>query len=358
MAPPGRAPWLIGSLLVACGDSGYDPTATAPTSLTTLTTLPPLTSGETESSGGSTEASASEPATSTSSGGGPKFDVGEETAGGSTGGGPDPLCPCAPKLDLIYVLSDDRELWTYDPEANAFAMVGALGCPTTAGTFSMGVGRDGFAWVQTTELDPITLNSIGDLFRLDVTNPANCTDPGYTPGAGGWQQFGMAFVSKSAEDQCDQLYGQHWNGVAGMFTEGPNFGKLGVFDPVQLFMSTIGSTNYNGAELTGTGDGRIYAFGGVPDSKLIQFDKMTAKEIEVVPFPGFPLTNAFAFAFWGGDFYFFTNSVPDGIGTTSKVTRLDYDKSEGGGLSTVSANAPILIVGAGVSTCAPVLPPG
>ena len=168
----------------------------------------------------------------------------------------------------------------------------------------------------------------------------------------------MAFVSKSAEDQCDQLYGQHWNGVAGMFTEGPNFGKLGVFDPVQLFMSTIGSTNYNGAELTGTGDGRIYAFGGVPDSKLIQFDKMTAKEIEVVPFPGFPLTNAFAFAFWGGDFYFFTNSVPDGIGTTSKVTRLDYDKSEGGGLSTVNANAPILIVGAGVSTCAPVLPPG
>jgi hypothetical protein len=235
-------------------------------------------------------------------------------------------------------------------------MIGALGCPTTDGTFSMGVGRDGKAWVQTTyPVDLFGDTYIGDLFVLDVNNPANCVDPGYTPGANGWQHFGMGFVSNSAVDPCDQLYAQHWNGVAGGFGEGQNVGKLGVLDPVALQVNTIGANNYNGGELTGTGDGRLYEFAGSPSAKLIQFDKANAQVIETLPFNNFPLTSAFAFAFWGGDFYFFT----EGNLPYSKVTKLDYDDSDGGGklLTTVNAQAPIRIVGAGVSTCAPVVPP-
>lgn len=280
----------------------------------------------------------------------PKFDLGEPdtTTGAAT------MCPCAPKLDLIYVLSDERELWTYDPDQNAFAMVGALGCPTNDGTFSMGVGRDGKAWIQTTTSQGD--GNVGDLFVLDVNNPADCTDPGYQPGANAWQQFGMGFVSNSVDDPCDRLYGQHWDGSPEGFSEGPGFGKLGVFDPVALQVDTLGPTDYNGAELTGTGDGRLYAFGGSPSAKLIQFDKTDAQVLETVPFNNFPLTSAFAFAFWGGDFYFFT----EGTFPNSKVTKLDYDNSDGGGkaLTVVNDSAPILIVGAGVSTCAPVFPPG
>ncbi len=297
----------------------------------------------------------SAPATSDATGG-PKFDLtGGETGAPETTMGPDEACPCAPKLDLIYVLSDDRELWTYDPPNNAFTLIGALGCPTTDGTFSMGVGRDGKAWVQTTYPVGFGDTYIGDLFVLDVNNPANCVDPGYTPGANGWQHFGMGFVSNSAVDPCDRLYAQHWDGVAGGFSEGPNYGKLGVFDPMALQVNTIGPNNYNGGELTGTGDGRLYEFAGSPSSKLIQFDKSNAQVIETLPFNNFPLTSAFAFAFWGGDFYFFT----EGNLPYSKVTKLDYDDSDGGGklLTTVNAQAPIRIVGAGVSTCAPVVPP-
>jgi len=227
---------------------------------------------------------------------GPKFDLGDATGGADTGA--QEMCPCAPKLDLIYLLSDDRELWTYAPLSNTFTMIGPLGCPTTDGTFSMGVGRDGKAWIQTTYLDDaINQTYIGDLFILDVNDPVNCTDPGYTPGAGGWQHFGMGFVSNSASDPCDMLYAQHWNGVAGGFTEGPNDGLLGVFDPVALQVKTIGPTNYNGAELTGTGDGRLFAFAGAPSSKLIEFDKATAQVLATTPFNNFPLTSAFAFAF-------------------------------------------------------------
>ena len=353
-------------ILFGCGDDGRGgggDTASGTGILTlpntSLTTANSGTDGGGTGGGGTTTG----PATATddsgaamTTGSGPKFDL-EVASGGETTCVVDPQCPCAEKLDLIYVLSDDRELWTYDPVSNGFAMVGPLGCPTADGTFSMGVGRDGFAWVQTTApTDFLGTNFIGDLYRLDVNNPQNCTDPGYTPGSNGWVHFGMAFVSESANDPCDRLYGQHWNGQSGLWSEGPGVGKLGVFDAVALQMNTIGATNYNGAELTGTGDGRIYAFGGVPNAKLIQFDKQTAAEIETIPFNNFPLTNAFAFAFWGGDFYFFT--LKDDI--TSKVTKLDYDNSDGGGkaLTVVNNNAPIRIVGAGVSTCAPIEPPG
>ncbi|MCA9638658.1 MAG: hypothetical protein KC420_21660, partial [Myxococcales bacterium] len=335
-------------------------TVTATASATATATS--SASAATDSSGGGSGTEGATSDASVGSSGGFKFDIGgdSESAGDTTGGPDYSMCPCGDKLDLIYVLSDDRELWTYDPTFNVFSKVGDLGCPTSDGTFSMGVGRDGKAWIQTTHLDLNQGIYIGDLFELDVINPANCTDPGYNPGANGWIHFGMAFVSESEQNPCDRLYGQHWNGVAGQWSEGPGVGKLGVFDDIALQMNTIGPTNYNGAELTGTGDGRIYAFGGVPDAKLIQFDKANAQAIETIPFGGFPLTNAFAFAFWGGDFYFFTNSVPDGIGTTSKVTHLDYDNSEGKGqvLTTVNQNAPILVVGAGVSTCAPLKPPG
>jgi len=348
------------ALVFGCGGGDDDAEATAgvtasPTSISVSGSSPSsdptgtTPGGETGSASDAGTTGASPPTTGDTNPP-PKFDLGEP----ETTTGAELACPCAPKLDLIYVLSDDRELWTYDPGQNVFAMIGALGCPTRDGTFSMGVGRDGKAWVQTSTAQGDA--DVGDLFILDVNNPANCTDPGYAPGANGWQHFGMGFVSNSVDDPCDRLYGQHWDGGNAGFTEGPSFGKLGLFDAVALQVNTIGATDYNGAELTGTGDGRLYAFGGAPSAKLIQFDKANAQVLETVPFADFPLTSAFAFAFWGGDFYFFTEGgVPN-----SKVTKLDYDNSDGGGkaLTTVNTNAPIVIVGAGVSTCAPVFPPG
>ena len=348
------------------GCAGDDDSSTASTDASASATLTgggvSITTTGSASSGASTGAMMTSTSTggvttgasAVSSSGGFKFDVGEETSGGSTTGPDNPECPCAPNSDLIYVLSDDKQLWTYNPLNNLFVLVGPLGCPTPNTTFSMGVGRDGYAWVQDTAL--MGLGSVGDLFRMNVSNPADCTDPGYTPGANGWAHFGMAFVSQSDINPCDSLYGAHWDGQLGGFGEGANIGKLGVFDEDALQMNTIGSNNYNGAELTGTGDGRLYAFGGVPDAKLIQFDKQTGEELEVISFAGFPLTQAFAFAFWGGDFYFFTEASPGQLGTKSKVTMLDYDGDQS--LTTVNAGGPVRVVGAGVSTCAPVLPPG
>jgi hypothetical protein len=214
-------------------------------------------------------------------------------------------------------------------------------------TFSMAVDRLGFAWVMFN--DPA-----GEIWKIDVTDPTNCIDPGYNPNQQGVGYFGMAFVSENVNNQCDRLYGNTFDGGLLGFTEGPNFGNFLSVDPQSLLVNIISPTNFNGAEMTGTGDGRVFSFGGVP-SKLVERNKVTGAALSTFPLNNLPLTNAFAFAFFGGDFYFFTEANA----LNSKVTHLDYDDSDNDGqqqLTTVNMNAPIRIVGAGVSTCAPFLP--
>jgi hypothetical protein len=274
-------------------------------------------------------------------------DGSSEDSSSSSGDTGQEFCDCAANTDLIYVLSDNAQLYSFDPATLQFAMVGALNCGLQQGTFSMGVDRNGIAWVMFQD---------SDIRTVDVNNPAQCLDPGYNPGQLGFGLFGMAFVSNSAEDQCDRLYAQSYTGNLG-FQEGPNIGKLGSLDPNSLMMMQIGLDDYDGGELTGTGDGRLFMFAGTGPAKLIELDKSDASVISTLPLGTLELTNAFAFAFYGGDFYFFT----EGGGlfpTFSQVTHLDYDDSDGNGqqdITVVVETAPIRIVGAGVSTCAPIV---
>ena len=247
------------------------------------------------------------------------------------------ICTCAENTDLIYVLSDDAELWSFDPMTLQFNQISpALGCPNNS-TFSMSVDRNGIAYVMFQN---------DDIYTIDVNNPNMCSDPGYQPGQMGFNKFGMGFVSNSQFDPCDKLYAHSWNGQGG-FSEGQNAGRLGKLDPDTLIMEQIGFINYNGGELTGTGDGRLFAFAGNP-AKLVEYDKSDASVINTEQL-NMSLTNAFAFGFYGGDFYMFTEA--NGNPGVSKVTHYDYDDTKA--LTNVVNQAPIRIVGAGVSTCVP-----
>lgn len=293
-----------------------------------------------EGSEGSDTAGSTGDGSGSDSGSGSGSDSGSSD-GGSTGG--QEFCDCAANTDLIYVLSDDAELWSYDPVTNVFAFVDALACNLLGQTFSMGVDRNGIAWVMFQDQD---------IFTVDVNNPAVCMDPGYNPGQLGFELFGMAFVSESATNPCDQLYAQSYSGGIG-FQEGPDIGRLGTLDPDTLAMSEIGFDDYDGGELTGTGDGHLYLFAGVNPAKIIELDKSDASVISILPLDSVELTNAFAFASFAGDFYLFTEGANPAL---SQVTLLDYDDSDNNGmqdLSVIVPQAPIRIVGAGVSTCAP-----
>jgi hypothetical protein len=127
-----------------------------------------------------------------------------------------------------------------------------------------------------------------------------------------------------------------------------------VIDPQTLVLSEIVAIDYGWGELTGTGDGRLFAFEGDTETYIREYDKSTGAILGTWPLPGLASPGAFAFAYWGGDFYLFVSKTQD-IEGPSLVLHLDFDESDGNGvaLTTVVESAPISIVGAGVSTCAP-----
>ena len=110
----------------------------------------------------------------------------------------------------------------------------------------------------------------------------------------------------------------------------------------------------NRAELTGTGDGRLFAFYtklGTPNGSYIgQINTTTAAVTAEQAFPTLDQGNGWAFAFWGGDFYFYTANSMSSSKTTTVARYRPSDKS----LDTAyMTNIGFHIVGAGVSTCAP-----
>jgi hypothetical protein len=345
-------------------------------------------------------------------------DAGTDGAGGVDAeppldSGPGTGCGCTPGShnELIYVLSDNGELWTYDPESSSFGSVTGLNCGTNS-PYSMAVDPFGMAW--------ILLTGTSDIHTIDVNQPNGCGDSGYKPGQQGFGLFGMAFATNSATEPCAKLYVHTYSG-AGPFGEGPNAGALGVMDPESLTLSKIADIDYNGGELAGTGDGRLFAFAGQNPAKLIEYDKSTGMVLDLIALDGFHKTNASAFAFYRGDAYFFTEAPPSGCASCldqtcpqlrssclaqpacaedlacaiaagdisdvcggslpqalqdcvfvqcgpecfpppsdkiSQVTQLDYDGSGGQGrtMTVVNPAAPIRIVGAGASTCVQTIP--
>jgi len=318
--------------------------------------------GDTASTSGDAASATSEPATDTTAApstttsgddatggsstapGESASDSGDDTTTGLTG------CECpdleVPLDDGIFLLSSDEELWKFFPETKEFQLLGTLTCDGFLSPYAMAVDRQGYAWVQYMD---------GDLRRVPVTDVSQCEDPGYAPGQGGVNLFGMAFVSNSNVDVCDRIYGATYDGI-GPFSEGPNFGDFVAIDPDTLVLSKLGKNNFNGADATGTGDGRAFIFGGVNPAKLVEFDKDDGTILSTLPLGDLEIGGAFAFTFFAGDFYLHTDSDND---FNSEITRLDYDDSDMNGqkdLIKIVDSAPLRIVGSGVSTCAPVVP--
>lgn len=288
---------------------------------------------------------------------GGKLDVGGTATGGDGGDGGQ--CPCQDVLDGIYVLDNAGPLpsvWFFDPPANAFTEVGPLGCSAPPGWVanSMAIDRQGYAWLNYYEQATMSAR----IYRAPLSDLAQCELTEYSDQGGTWWLLGMGYAAIDATSSCDQLYIYR----SDRYLEYPNFGpggaQLGRFDEATDQVALIGPTDYPVGELTGTGDGRLFAFAPVSAALavLVGLDKQSGAELEHVDLNGLDITNAFAFAFWGGDVYFFTETSP-GSGV-SQVTRLDYDGNEGGGLSVYNANTGLHIPGAGVSTCASFVPPG
>jgi hypothetical protein len=239
-------------------------------------------------------------------------------------------CPDAGST-LVYVITEENELLSFYPPTLGFTKIGNISCPNTTSTpFSMGVTRLGVAY---------SCFGDGHLFQISTAN-ASCKPTSYVPDQQQFATFCMGYAG--LPDGGERLYVVDCNGGSS-----DSLG-LGSIDTQSFTLSFIGSFQPTepSCELTGTGDGRLFGFclntsGG---SKVIQIDPTDAHVIAENDLQVGDPNDGFAFAYWGGVFWIFTTP-----GGTSTVTRFDPDTLS----ETNVANFAGSIVGAGVSTCAP-----
>lgn len=268
--------------------------------------------------------------------------------GGSTGTGPS--ADCNEASQYVYVLSDENELYSFRPDLKQFTKIGNLGCNTPMLPNSMAIDRDATAWVNYVGGD-IFGDSAGVLFRVSTAD-ASCEPSPAADLPANWYRMGMGFSTDGQGTDKETLY---VTGTAQITS--PGLGKVdttsGVLSPIGPFTGALSGQN---AELTGTGDGRLFGFFTTTPVEVAELDKNTGAILSSTKLPAVETPTAWAFSFWGGDFYLYT--APDPFlepGRTTNVTR--YRPSDGSVDPVYMENIGFRIVGAGVSTCAPLEPP-
>jgi len=251
------------------------------------------------------------------------------------------------------VLSDSNELYSFRPNRREFTRIGTLNCPTALEPNSMSIDRNAVAWVNYVESDGLG-DSAGEIYRVS-TQTGRCTSDRPIPMPESWYRLGMGFSTNGAGSTRETLFVAATGG--GFFEDSPG---LAAIDPTALRLNRVGLFEgmFEGesAELTGTGDGRLFAFFTTRPVHVVELDKETGATLGDTALPQVEVPGAWAFAFWGGDFYLFTAPSRGTPGRTTNVTR--YRPSDGSVDPAYMNNIGFRVVGAGVSTCAPIEPPG
>lgn len=258
---------------------------------------------------------------------------------------------CSEAAQLVYVLSDSNDLYSFRPNRREFTRIGRMTCPTSAAPNSMAIDRNAVAWVNYVDTGLLG-DAAGSIYRVSTTD-ARCTSASPIPLPNGWYRLGMGFSTASADDVSETLF---VTATADPLTgSSPGLGRI---DPAMLTGTPVGafsgSLRGQSAELTGTGDGRLYGFFTTTPPQVAQIDKSSGAILNTVPMRGLETPQAWAFSFWGGDFYLYT-APGAGTSRTTNVTR--YRPSDGSIDTAYMTNIGFRIVGAGVSTCAPIAPP-
>ncbi len=163
----------------------------------------------------------------------------------------------------------------------------------------------------------------------------------------------MGFVTDAAGGDTEKLW------IGGGNADAMVGGDLGYLTPGALTVNRVGALSATveySPELTGLGDATLWGFyPGTSQAFVQQIDKATGggtgNRLSIPGGLGGTVT-AWAFAQWGGKFYVFVTTA-DFLGTeTSTVRTLDRTT---GAYAQVITNSPYRVVGAGVSTCAPVV---
>jgi streptogramin lyase len=242
---------------------------------------------------------------------------------------------CTEAGQFIFTVDSNGRFSRFEPRTQTYVDVTPhLSCPSSSSPFSMNVDQSGIAWV---------IFSDSQLFRVETSTGA-CTATSYVPGQAGFTTYGM---------------GSMWNSQTAtdtLFISGNGGGsQLGILALPALTVTRVGSFNLSSSELAGTGDGQLWAFspagiaGGT--AELGRLDPSSGALLEHYTLPNVTSVGGWAIKFFAGSFFIF-------IGTDVwKLDRAALDPTQP--QPTVPAKRVLVssgrdIVGAGVSTCAPV----
>lgn len=275
----------------------------------------------------------------------------------AVGGGSGNEDGCSDAAKLIYVVDSNNKLSSFDGATKTFTDLGTLSCPAANGAnpFSMSVDRSAIAYVLYSGVDLISGQPTStEIFRVDTTQPGlPCTKATFNAPAE-FKQFGMGFSTDAANSSTDTLF------IAGSSGVGSGTTKLAKLDVSTFQVTSVGPVNGD-PELTGTGNGELWAFipsdtAGQSTPRVEKLDKTsgTASTSYMLPTLKGPPA-AWAFAFWGGDYWVFlarqSTAFPPPP-TNTVVFQIDGTNGMVKGMTDAPGRT---IVGAGVSTCAPVV---
>jgi hypothetical protein len=267
---------------------------------------------------------------------------------------------CVDSAKLVYVVTTQNQLWSFDPGTLAFKKIGTLDCPTTSTPESMAIDEKATAYVAMMD---------GALFTVD-TSSAHCKTTSYALEQQKRRIYDMAFVRGSgAETLFVSTTCCYENGGVNVTNNGG--GGLAKLALPSYALSLVGDWT-NGLEgypaaLAGTGDGRLFAFvpnltvstdAGPKAQPTLALVDTTQTGSAPTPSPialdGTKVGGgaAYAFSFWGGDFWFYSASSTS---APSTVTRWRYATNRT--YAQVVADTGMTIIGAGVSSCAPLNAP-
>ena len=224
---------------------------------------------------------------------------------------------CSSAAELVYVVSEESDLYSFKPDTLSFTKIGAVACPAGGALpNSMAVDRSGTAWVNYTD---------GALYKVSTAD-ASCVATTFAPGQHGFTRFGMAFTSNSPGSSDETLF---VSGITDGAMGAPMGKGIATINLGTMALTPIGdfsgALTGQGAELTGTGDARLFGFFTTKPATLAEINNKSA----ATPMPQ-SLTNvntgsAWAFSFWGGDFWFYTADVtmnPSHTGTKQSDGRV------------------------------------
>lgn len=268
-------------------------------------------------------------------------------------------------VDLIYVVDQTYRLVAFDPRligspAGPYRVIGQLNCPNpgtslqpgggAATPFSMAVDRDAVAWV---------LYGSGKLFKVSTTDASCQATPfvaSQSVGGQTWDLFGMGFVTDAAGGDTEKLW------IGGGNVDATTSGSLGWIDTTSYAVNRVAAiapqAEYS-AEFSGLGDATLWAFfpDTVSNAFVQQLDKATGagvgNQLAFDLAAAGRAVQAWAFAQWGGTFYVFVTTVDALLGTNPNATVHAINRSTGAHTIPLQ-NQQYVVVGAGVSTCAPI----